>query len=354
MKKVLPLCALLAMLLSCLLPEVSAQAAPVVVGSPLALEFKSAVNTAGLFTTITNTALGEEGAHVTSPVAGTIVRWRTKGTFAGGGFRLRVLRPIGGGQYVGAGASSFQTPVGSSLQVFSTNLPIESGDLVGLDGENEATTYSEESSPKSSWNLFSPSFPEASSSPLVASGAGEIGFDAEVVPVPALILIGPTSGGLAGGTTVTIAGRDLEGATAVKFGPNAASANFSVKSDDEIKAVSPPAAKPGTVDVTVTTPGGTSAPVPNDQFTYVAPALPATPALPAPPQPEPLQESCTVPRLIGRTLTKARKRLREAKCRLGKVRRAGGVTARNGNVMKQTPKPGRVVATGTKVNIKLG
>src|SRR5262249_49435679 len=45
--------------------------------------------------------------------------------------------------------------------------------------------------------------------------------------------------------------------------------SFSVVSDAQITAASPPGT--GTVDVTVTTPGGTSAVSPADQFTYLPP-----------------------------------------------------------------------------------
>lgn len=348
MSRVLRLFVPLVAVLSCLLFSVGARAGTVVVGSPLGMEFKSSVQTAGLFTTIANTALGEDRANVTSPVSGTVVRWRTKGTFGGGGFRLRVLRPATGGNYVGAGASSPQTPVGSSIQAFSTSLPIKAGDLIGLEGETEATRYSMEMIPTSAYTLFSPHFPEGSAAFAVAINTGEVGFDAEVVPTPTLILIGPGSGPLTGGTPVTIAGRDLEGATAVKFGANAASANFTVVSDNEITAVSPPAAQPGAVDITVTTPGGTSAPVTGDQFTYTESPQAVVP------QPEPLRVTCTVPNLIGKTLKKARKRLEKADCGLGRVRKASGATARSSHVVQQSPKPGKVLAKGSKVNVKLG
>jgi hypothetical protein len=75
-------------------------------------------------------------------------------------------------------------------------------------------------------------------------------------------------GPLGGGTSVTICGADLDGATAVSFGLN--SGTIISDSDDQITAVSP-AGDAGTVDVTVTTPGGTSQPTPDDQFTYDAP-----------------------------------------------------------------------------------
>jgi hypothetical protein len=81
--------------------------------------------------------------------------------------------------------------------------------------------------------------------------------------------VSPHSGPAAGGTAVVISGRGLSGATAVDFGTTPA-ASFSVVSDTQVDAVSP--AGSGVVDVTVTTPSGTS-PVnpPHDVFTFVTP-----------------------------------------------------------------------------------
>jgi len=85
-------------------------------------------------------------------------------------------------------------------------------------------------------------------------------------PVPAVTGISPSGGPVAGGTTVTITGTGFNGATAVRFGSTAAT-SFTVNSDTKITAYSP--AGTGTVDVTVTTPGGTSATGPADHFTYI-------------------------------------------------------------------------------------
>jgi len=85
------------------------------------------------------------------------------------------------------------------------------------------------------------------------------------IPPPAVTGISPNSGPAAGSTSVTITGTHFSGATAVTFGPNAAS---SVKpgSDTQIVAVSP--AGVGSVDVVVTTPSGPSTTSPADRFTY--------------------------------------------------------------------------------------
>lgn len=86
------------------------------------------------------------------------------------------------------------------------------------------------------------------------------------VAAPALTGIAPSSGPLAGGTSVTLTGTDLSGATAVKFGANNAT-SFTVNSATQITATTPTGVA-GTVDVTVTAPGGTSATHANARFTY--------------------------------------------------------------------------------------
>ena len=82
---------------------------------------------------------------------------------------------------------------------------------------------------------------------------------------PAVTSISPNNGTLFGGTTVVINGSNFSGATAVRFGDTDAS-SFVVNSATRITAVSP--AGWGTVDVTVTTPSGTSAAVAADQYSY--------------------------------------------------------------------------------------
>jgi hypothetical protein len=76
---------------------------------------------------------------------------------------------------------------------------------------------------------------------------------------------------------VTITGNEFSGATAVKFGSTNA-ASFTVNPEGtSITAVSPPGT--GVVDVTVTTPAGTSATSSADQFSYGALSLPTVTAV---------------------------------------------------------------------------
>jgi alpha-tubulin suppressor-like RCC1 family protein len=86
------------------------------------------------------------------------------------------------------------------------------------------------------------------------------------LPAPLVKRLSPDNGTAGGGTSVTIAGTNLSGATAVMFGSTPASA-FTVVSSTSITAVSPVGA-PGAVDVTVTTPVGTSATSAADRFKF--------------------------------------------------------------------------------------
>ena len=83
--------------------------------------------------------------------------------------------------------------------------------------------------------------------------------------VPSVTGVSPASGPATGGTSVTITGTGFLGATAVHFGSNTAT-SFTVNSSTQITAIDP--AGSGTVNVTVTTAGGTSASLTADQFAY--------------------------------------------------------------------------------------
>jgi hypothetical protein len=83
---------------------------------------------------------------------------------------------------------------------------------------------------------------------------------------PVVSRISPMSSSHTGGTTVTITGTGFTGATTVNFGGTAAT-HMTVVSGTSITATAPAHAA-GVVDVTVITPGGTSATGTGDKFTY--------------------------------------------------------------------------------------
>ena len=91
---------------------------------------------------------------------------------------------------------------------------------------------------------------------------------ATFVPPPRVTGVSVTIGPASGGTSLTITGTGLTAATAVDFGDTAA-ASFTGNGDTSITATSPEASA-GTVDLTVTTAGGTSSTSSIDQFTFVA------------------------------------------------------------------------------------
>src|SRR5262249_41317928 len=103
--------------------------------------------------------------------------------------------------------------------------------------------------------------------PAGTSPTGAVDQFTYTPPAPQVTSVSPTTGSSAGGDQVVIAGSDFTGVTAVSFGASAALFNFD--SDVQITATSP--AGTGSVDVTVTTPGGVLATGPADQFTYVNP-----------------------------------------------------------------------------------
>ena len=320
----------------------SAEASTVTVGSPLTATFVQAELNAT--TTLVNAALPEPGAHLVSPVTGAVVGWRIDGQ--GGPWRLRVLTPKGGTSYEGGGTSESRELTGA--QPFPTNLPIKAGQTVGVENLGNAH-IGVASVPKASYVFITPAVGDGKESAGTEAAGKELAFNADIQPAPAVTLISPTSGPAAGGTSVTIGGTDFNGVTGVSFGAKAAS-SFTVESEGKITAVSPavvtavsPAvAAAEAVDVSVTTNAGTSALGPADRFQYLLGQ--------GGPGPPPPGNRCSVPRLKGKTLKAARKKLKAAGCALGKV---SGHKSKSAKVRKQNPKPGKELVSGAKVNVKV-
>ena len=109
---------------------------------------------------------------------------------------------------------------------------------------------------------------------LFVADPGGTGYGADqsftTVPVgavPAVKKLSPKSGPAVGGTLVTITGTGFTGATVVMF--EAAEARIvEVSSDTSITVEAPPGPAGAKVNVTVTTPDGTSAITPKDRFKY--------------------------------------------------------------------------------------
>jgi hypothetical protein len=80
------------------------------------------------------------------------------------------------------------------------------------------------------------------------------GWDGGSTDTPSPVIVGFSPASARVGSTVTVTGTDLTGATAVKF--NGAAASFAVTSETQITATVPAAARSG--KIAVTTPGGTA------------------------------------------------------------------------------------------------
>jgi putative cell wall-binding protein len=113
---------------------------------------------------------------------------------------------------------------------------------------------------------------------LVASNAygtsfgGQSSLFSALTGLPTTTSIAPLGGAAAGGTSVTISGTNLTGATAVDFGATAGTIVVVNAGGTQLTATSP-AESAGTVSITVTTPAGTSSATSGVQYTY----LPAPP-----------------------------------------------------------------------------
>jgi len=84
---------------------------------------------------------------------------------------------------------------------------------------------------------------------------------------PTVTMVLPKKGSKAGGTSVTVTGSGFIAGATVRFGLVTAT-EVKVDSESQITVVSPAAAKKGTVNVTVTTAGGTSVTSKKDRFKY--------------------------------------------------------------------------------------
>jgi hypothetical protein len=78
---------------------------------------------------------------IVSPVNGTVVQWRIRTGAQVGPVAVRVVRPLGGNLFTGAGTASSLTPPANATTAFPAQLPISIGDRLGLDCCNGDGNY---------------------------------------------------------------------------------------------------------------------------------------------------------------------------------------------------------------------
>ena len=302
----------LAALLASLALAGSAQAAPINIGSPLAADFQIA----GVNKTSTqmNSTLTDPGALVSAPVSGALIRWRYVGGI-GGPFFLRVLRPGAAGTYTTVASSPAVVPISTGEEVQEIAIPVQAGDTIGINLPAGAKIGARAVAGPAGVSSWIPPIVEGQTRAPDALQQGiELGFSALLLPAPTIASIDPPYASFQGGNKVTITGTDIGSATSVEFGGIPVA--FTPQSESQIRATAP-GGRLGPTSVTVTTVAGTSAP---SSFTTIA---------------------CVVPKLKGKTVKQARKRLKRTWCSLPVILHREGARAKSGRVQKQIPKPGK-------------
>jgi hypothetical protein len=215
--------------------------------------------------TLVQRTVPDAGVTLVAPADGVVTSWRVSGK---GTVKLRVLHTVSGA-LTGGGTSAPAADLNGGVN--ATGMPIRAGDRIAVDlvGEPQKSTIfgifggAETSATLSS---FEPAMPNDGSQPKgIAKTEVELFANATIAFPPAVAGLTPASGSTAGGGTVKIFGSNLDGATSVKFG--GAPAIFTVDSPGQITATAP-ASTASTVDVTVTSPGGTSPVSAADKYTF--------------------------------------------------------------------------------------
>ena len=306
----------------------------------------------------------QDSPSVKSPVTGTIVTWRVKE--ATGQVGLKVLR---GNTFLGG--STLVTPAGTGREVFPVEIPIEAGDRIGVVLYGEKGEIGEIGRDESAGGTFSGwktvGGLEQTIAPSETGLPGRLLLNADIQPAPTITGFSPTSAQQESGTPVTITGTDFEEVRKVSFGVEF-EVPFEVVSESTIVA-HPTGIFAGPVPVTVTTRGGTA--TATGEFTFEAPpgsepifppiapiapvVIPPIPSVEIPPTTFPGQAAeCHVPKLKGKTLKQAKPLLTAAHCKLGKVTKRKGVTAKRGKVVGEIPPPGAKAYANAPVQVKLG
>ncbi|MFM7253605.1 MAG: beta strand repeat-containing protein, partial [Ilumatobacteraceae bacterium] len=201
---------------------------------------------------------------------------------SGAGIVDVVVTGVGGASSPTGTANDFRYYAMPVVETVSPNAgPIAGGQTVVIGGQNllgvtavkfGTATATVTASSETSLTVTAPANAKGTISVTVATPGGTtsaVGTDNDYTyfEIPAVTAVAPSRGPL-GGTVVTITGQNLLGVTAVSFGGTLAS-TFNATSDTSI-TVTTPTRPAGTVQVSVTTPGGTSSTAGDgDEFRFV-------------------------------------------------------------------------------------
>ena len=236
----------------------------------------SVVITGTGFSNVSDVSFGSSVAIYTVDSATQITATAPSGT----GTVNVTVTTLGGASATGAANAYTYADAPVVTGVSPSSGPIAGGTTVTITGSNltGASAVKFGTTPASSFNVDSatqitataPAHAAGLVDVVVTNTAGDspavAGDGYTYVGVPTVTAVSPSSGPIAGGTTVTITGSNLTGASAVKFGSTNAT-SYTVVSATQITAQAPAGAA-GLTNVTVTTVGGTSATSAANQYTY--------------------------------------------------------------------------------------
>lgn len=243
----------------------AASAKIITIGPPEGARYTKLIR-ATVAATFFNGSITEPGAVATSPVDGALVGIGIAGA-SGGPYRLRVLRPLGGNLFVGAGTSNplfFEPPEATVLKP----LPIREGDMIGLDLEQGLTLATSEPTAAATTASWVPPLADEEERGYGSfRSTHEFGFNAQLLPLPEILSVRPRKVDLRRPRQVTITGENLIYVRGVFFGSKKA---WRVRfiSERKLVVVPPLSRSPRKTRVVVKTVAGSSPESPATMFTF--------------------------------------------------------------------------------------
>ena len=234
----------------------------------------------------------------------------------------------------------FGGSVGGTTQIGSSVNGFEGGDRLAADADDPLRMWATNPGLGLSYFRYSVNGGVSWDSPTLADGATKTSFlDLASGVGTNVVAVG------AGGAIYT----STDG---VSFAPQPADAPYATNTWEAV------AFQPGSTTAWV---GGTNGALLRTDQSNFQPAAPVTtpPATPAPPGATPIATpktpapKCKVPSLKGKSLKAAAKKLKAAHCALGKVTKKKGATVKDGEVAKESAKPGKTLPAGTKIKVTL-
>jgi hypothetical protein len=144
---------------------------------------------------------------LSSPVNGTVERWRIRVGDSTRVTNLRIIRPLGSGLFTGAGTSASVTPPTHATTSYNVQLPIRIGDYLGLDCCDpdffapEAEFFVTGTGVRNEWQ---PSLADGATRAPNRTNAYEIAVNADINPISAFSLDATTRNEEKGTATIAV------------------------------------------------------------------------------------------------------------------------------------------------------